>query len=194
MLKQKWHNTSNLNNRKECSKYSYTKSYSLSSSSASKINLDESSTLLKRIRNFFRPPLTSDNVNLTCVTQTGVSNSGSSSASSSPLVVFSRNNPNSAGSSSSTESTCRQTNTEPQVQTTSNAVSETTIQSPSSNINAFTYYSTTFTNSIKSKLNYLKHNLYVYKGGLNLNLSRCSELMLNSLINLVFLFICLRFI
>jgi hypothetical protein len=32
------------------------------------------------------------------------------------------------------------------------------------NISSFSYYSTTFTNSIKSKLNQLKNNLIVYKG------------------------------
>lgn len=37
--------------------------------------------------------------------------------------------------------------------------------SPSNSTNPFSYYSTSFTNSIRSKLNNLKNNLIVYKGG-----------------------------
>ena len=54
------------------------------------------------------------------------------------------------------------------------------------NISSFSYYSTTFTNSIKSKLNQLKNNLIVYKGSY-LN----SKFVFQILLCVVFLFCCL---
>lgn len=63
-------------------------SLSISSSNNSKINIDESSNLLKRIRQFFKLE-ENERPNFVCMTQEDGS-TGTSSSSSSPLVVFTR--------------------------------------------------------------------------------------------------------
>lgn len=65
-------------------------SLSISSSNNSKINIDESSNLLRRIRQFFKLE-ENEPTNFMCMNQENGS-TGTSSSSSSPLVVLSRQN------------------------------------------------------------------------------------------------------
>jgi hypothetical protein len=158
LLKQKWHNTSQLSTRRG---YFYTakSTYSLSCSSSPLNRLASTankSSLMKRLRHYLLPYCRQQQATTTQVNYSSVSRSASSSASSSPLVLFTRTPQCPAPAAECGVVSASDTNNKVPV--------EQQQQPGHAGVNSFSYYSTSFTNSIRSKLTSLRNNFLAYKG------------------------------